>query len=90
MPFLRRSLGPSNGTPRQPLLVPSPPSFLDLPAGGVPPSALEGLEGYSHCWLLFLFHCNTDIDRLWRERGEGRKSVHADFRAKVVLGQGMC
>ena len=55
-----------NGTPRQPLLVPLARSRLDLPPGTVPPAALEGLEGYSHCWLLYVFHANTDLQRLWQ------------------------
>ena len=60
------SLASRNGTPRQPLLVPLARSRLDLPPGAVPPAALEGLGGYSHCWLLYLFHANTDLQRLWQ------------------------
>jgi tRNA-Thr(GGU) m(6)t(6)A37 methyltransferase TsaA len=48
----------------------------------VPPAALEGLEQYSHCWVLYLFHANTD--------GLGALDMHngppqpgATFRAKV-------
>ena len=32
----------------------------DIPAG-----CLEGLEQYSHVWVLYIFHCNTDLQRLW-------------------------
>ncbi|CAI5497625.1 unnamed protein product [Closterium sp. Naga37s-1] len=66
-----------NGTPRQPLLVPAARAYLELPRGGVSPAALEGLEGYSHCWLLYVFHANTDIQRLWSD------PHHRKFRAKV-------
>eukprot|EP00873_Tetraselmis_striata_P004981 jgi/Tetstr1/425245/TSEL_015700.t1 len=49
-----------NGTPRQPLLVPLARARLQL-APGVPPGCLEGLEQYSHCWVMYIFHCNTDL-----------------------------
>lgn len=47
-----------NGTPRQPLLCPLARSRVVL-APHVPASCLEGLEQYSHCWVLYIFHCNT-------------------------------
>ncbi len=31
----------------------------------IPVGCLEGLEQYSHVWILFVFHCNTDLQRLW-------------------------
>lgn len=33
----------------------------------VPPASLEGLEEYSHIWIIYLFHLNTDLDKLWLE-----------------------
>lgn len=53
-----------NGTPRQPLLVGQARAELRL-APTVPPSALEGLQDFSHCWILYVFHANTDLPRLW-------------------------
>ncbi|XP_031482132.1 uncharacterized protein LOC116252168 [Nymphaea colorata] len=53
-----------NGTPRQPLLVPLARACLVLETH-VPTEALEGLSGYSHCWILYIFHLNTDLERLW-------------------------
>lgn len=47
-----------NGTPRQPLLVPSARAKLTLFAH-VPSSCLDGLERFSHCWLIFVFNLNT-------------------------------
>lgn len=55
---LHRPLITRNGTPRQPLLVPSARSKLKL-APFVPADCLEGLQQYSHCWVLYLFHANT-------------------------------
>jgi len=47
-----------NGTPRQPLLVPAARLRVRL---SCPPEALEGLELWSHVWVLYVFHENTDL-----------------------------
>ena len=49
-----------NGTPRQPALVPAARSQLTL-RRGVPADALSGLEGFSHAWVLYVFHANTNL-----------------------------
>lgn len=49
------------GTPRQPGLVPSAESRLRLHAEWQPEEALEGLEGFSHVWLLWVFHQNKNL-----------------------------
>ncbi|KAH9304306.1 hypothetical protein KI387_008710, partial [Taxus chinensis] len=66
-----------NGTPRQPLLVPSARACLILYSGGIPLASLEGLGEYSHCWILYVFHMNTDLSRLWEQ------PAHSNFKAKV-------
>lgn len=48
------------GTPRQPQLVPSSWGHLRLRPELNLPEALSGLEGFSHIWLLFAFHQNTN------------------------------
>jgi len=48
------------GTPRQPSLVPSSWGILRLRPELNLNAALEGLEGFSHIWLIFLFHENTN------------------------------
>lgn len=48
------------GTPRQPSLVPSSWGMLRLRPELNLNAALEGLEGFSHIWLIFLFHQNTN------------------------------
>lgn len=75
--LLRAAVVRRNGTPRQPLLVPLAKAHLVLSPGGVPHQALDGLAMYSHCWLLYVFHENTDLPRLWS------KPAHRDLRAKV-------
>lgn len=66
-----------NGTPRQPLLVTHARACLILNSGGIPQATLEGLVEYSHCWILYVFHKNTDLPRLWEQQG------HTNFKAKV-------
>lgn len=42
--------------PRQPLLAPAATASLELLPPYNQPEALEGLEGVSHLWLIFVFH----------------------------------
>lgn len=48
------------GTPRQPSLVPSSWGKLKLRPELNLNEALDGLEGFSHVWLVFVFHQNTN------------------------------
>ncbi|PPD94755.1 hypothetical protein GOBAR_DD08215 [Gossypium barbadense] len=43
----------------------------------VPPASLEGLEEYSHCWIIYVFHLNTDLEKLWKHPSKSK------FKAKV-------
>ena len=45
------------GTPRQGLLAPHARGRIDLTR--VPSETVDGLEEYSHIWILFIFHLNT-------------------------------
>ncbi len=44
------------GIPRQSRLVPAAEGFLQLLPPYDRPEALQGLEGYSHVWIQFVFH----------------------------------
>ncbi|XP_047311172.1 uncharacterized protein LOC124914625 [Impatiens glandulifera] len=66
-----------NGTPRQPLLVPLARARLNFNQARVPPACLEGLEEYSHCWIIYVFHMNTNLEKLWKNPS------HSKFKAKV-------
>lgn len=48
------------GTPRQSQLVTESFAKIKLFNHVQPELSLLGLEGFSHCWLLFYFHKNTD------------------------------
>ena len=47
-------------TPRQPLLVKKATSELKILKEFQPYSSLQGLEEFSHIWLIFVFHENTN------------------------------
>lgn len=68
-----------NGTPRQPLLVPLARACLVFDSSTVPPACLEGIEEYSHCWIIYVFHLNTDLEKLWKDPSKSK------FKAKVCI-----
>ncbi len=47
-----------NGCPRQGAVAAAAPARLRLLYGSAPSQTAEGLDKYSHVWLLFLFHDN--------------------------------
>ena len=48
------------GTPRQPGLVKSSWGKIHLQKEWHPQQSLEGLSGFSHLWVIFVFHQNTN------------------------------
>jgi tRNA-Thr(GGU) m(6)t(6)A37 methyltransferase TsaA len=65
------------GTPRQPSLVPSSWGTLTLRKELNLNGAFEGLEGFSHVWLVFVFHQNTNKvvrAKVYPPRMEGEKT----------------
>jgi len=82
--LLRSCFSQRNGTPRQPLLVPLARARLQL-APGVPPACLDGLEQYSHCWILYYFHCNTDLHQGVGD-GQERAGAHGNTKIKAKVG----
>ncbi len=52
------------GIPRQPGLVTEAEAALELLPPYNQPDALQGLEGYSHLWISFIFH--QSMDTPWR------------------------
>ncbi|KAL4320183.1 hypothetical protein GQ457_18G001490 [Hibiscus cannabinus] len=75
--FVQSCFSTRNGTPRQPLLVPLARACLIFDSTRVPPASLEGLEEYSHCWIIYVFHLNTDLEKLWKDPSKSK------FKAKV-------
>ena len=62
--FLKSCFSQRNGTPRQPLLVERSRSSLTL-RRELSTEFLEGLDQFSHCWILYMFHKNTDFQKVW-------------------------
>lgn len=54
------------GTPRQPQLVPSSRGFIDLDQ--IPQASVSGIADYSHIWVIFEFHANTDLNNVKRTK----------------------
>lgn len=57
--FLKSCYPDKFGVPRQPGIVKKVYSELKLRSDLQPELALQGLTGYSHVWLQFVFHLNT-------------------------------
>lgn len=69
-------------TPRQPGLTPSVTARITFYPQFVTPEAIRGLEGFSHIWIVFLFHQNwqkgwTPTVRPPRLGGNQRVGVYA-------------
>ena len=71
--ILHSCFGKKNGTPRQPLLVPAARAALTFRPELNGNVFLEGIRQYSHCWVLYIFHENTDLQRLWKKDYVGVK-----------------
>lgn len=56
--FLESCFQDKFGTPRQPGLVPTSTARLRIKPDLQPEQALQGLESFSHVWLIFWFHLN--------------------------------
>jgi len=49
------------GTPRQGMLAKHARGRVDLDPTLLAPDCLAGLDSYSHVWVIFLFHLNTNV-----------------------------
>jgi tRNA-Thr(GGU) m(6)t(6)A37 methyltransferase TsaA len=58
--YLQSVFPAKNGCPRQGMLVRSSRATLKLQPHCNPTASLDGLEKFSHCWLVFVFHENTN------------------------------
>eukprot|EP00559_Dactyliosolen_fragilissimus_P007255 CAMPEP_0184866312 /NCGR_PEP_ID=MMETSP0580-20130426/21818_1 /TAXON_ID=1118495 /ORGANISM="Dactyliosolen fragilissimus" /LENGTH=395 /DNA_ID=CAMNT_0027365935 /DNA_START=82 /DNA_END=1269 /DNA_ORIENTATION=+ len=74
-PFMKRM-----GTPRQGALAPDSRGYIQIDPS-VAMETLEGLEMYSHVWLVFKFHANTDIP------GSAKTKVRPPRAGGLKVGQ---
>jgi tRNA-Thr(GGU) m(6)t(6)A37 methyltransferase TsaA len=70
------------GTPRQPQLVPSSRGYIEFHKH-IAAASLSGIEEYSHIWVLFEFHANTDLGK---DRG-GKSKIRPPRGGGVKVGQ---
>jgi tRNA (Thr-GGU) A37 N-methylase len=70
------------GTPRQGLVVPYARARLQLDSHHYPKDSLDGLQEYSHVWLIYVFHANTNTARRTKEQT-------SSVRAKVLRVHGL-
>lgn len=52
----------SQGTPRQPLLVEAARGRIRFNKKLVQLDYFKEIEEFSHIWVIFVFHCNTNVD----------------------------
>jgi tRNA-Thr(GGU) m(6)t(6)A37 methyltransferase TsaA len=55
------------GTPRQGILVPSARAKIVINRFAQPESTLDGLENFSHIWVIAVFHQNTNLAKVESE-----------------------
>jgi len=69
------------GTPRQGLLAPSARGYIDLLKLGnsSPVTSVNGLEGFSHIWIVFVFHLNT--------QSKGSKKIKSKIAPPALGGE---
>jgi hypothetical protein len=72
------------GTPRQGSLVPSGRGYVQL---DVPMECVSGLDGYSHAWIIFSFHANTDAPASPRGGGGGGGGIATPTLALPLRGR---
>jgi tRNA (adenine37-N6)-methyltransferase len=58
--FIKSCFKEKFGTPRQPTVVPESTAFLKIRSDLNPREALSGLEKFSHVWIIFQFHKNSN------------------------------
>ena len=74
------------GTPRQPSLVPLARGRVVL-SPRVPASALEGLEEFTHCWIVYVFHENTDLVGTLGSHANKKTTVRGKIRVPKLNGE---
>ncbi|DBA02880.1 TPA: hypothetical protein N0F65_005907 [Lagenidium giganteum] len=71
------------GTPRQGYFAPDTRGRIELHRN-ISPEALDGLEDFSHVWIIFVFHMNTNGSNVRAHSGLLSDSHRHTFRAKVA------
>lgn len=71
------------GTPRQGALAPHGRGFIQFDPSVAPMDCLHGIEAYSHIWIIFEFHANTDLS-VGRQEGSSDGQTQANTRKTKI------
>lgn len=86
---VRSPFGDRRGTPRQGTVAPDTEGIL-LFNTDIPNAALDALDGFSHVWVIFIFHENTNIRKHTKKttnqspKQQQQQQRYSTFPAKVV------
>ena len=73
------------GTPRQPLLVPAAQGIIRFHKQYIQHEHYAELKEFSHIWVVFVFHDNTNADKLNQNRSNNNTSVNNPDVASSTL-----
>jgi len=73
------------GTPRQGLLAPNSRGRIDLYPNRISPNSVLDLDKFSHVWVVFVFHLNSNQKSVERstQKVVGDKVIKRQFKAKI-------
>ena len=74
------------GTPRQGLFAPSTRGKIVLKKK-IPSSSLDGLEHFSHVWVLFIFHMNTNFHLTKRAHTDKSHNFRPKIKPPMLKGK---
>jgi tRNA (Thr-GGU) A37 N-methylase len=74
------------GTPRQGYFAPSSRGFIEF-LRNISPDTLIGLEDFSHVWIIFIFHQNTNGNNSRAFSGLMSDSHRHTFKVRVQIIQ---
>lgn len=78
------------GTPRQGGIVRESLAVLHCSRDLNPTAALEGFSAFSHCWVVYVFHENTNLQREGTSMARRQQNGGLQQRGRVPLWQGLC
>jgi tRNA (Thr-GGU) A37 N-methylase len=81
-PFVKRM-----GTPRQGLLAPHARGYVQMNSGDAT-SLLDGIQDYSHLWILFEFHANTNTHRQNQHQNQYQSQTNPSWQSQQQQQQG--
>lgn len=84
---IRTVFGNKRGVPRQGHLVPSTRAQVQLDRNKIDGESLDGLEGFTHVWILFFFSRNSNHASLSRWKDRTSNLFRAKIRPPTLLGK---